>query len=167
MNAPLPQQQTSRLTFSGSRLNGRTGVGVGYAYMIDDDSRTALTLSVGRSGSETVVQGSVGFEFGGDRRMKIDMAEIEPAAEPEPEPEPEPELAIVYEQRQQIEQYHAEDIEVIQMEQQELESRIAALEQKPERPPQMVQAPAPEPEPEFTYEQRQAAWRVLTGGKDD
>jgi hypothetical protein len=77
----LPQDQKSRLTVSMARLNGETGIGVGYAYMLNDDNNAAVTLSVGAAGSETAVRGSFGFEFGGSR--SIDMsAYSEPAFEP-------------------------------------------------------------------------------------
>jgi hypothetical protein len=76
----LPQHQKSRLTFSGASVGNTSGVGIGYAYMLDDKSRTALTLSVGHSGDETAVRGSIGFEFGGDRRIEI------PRVVPEPVP---------------------------------------------------------------------------------
>ena len=75
MQNPLPQDQVSRVTFGMSRLNGETGLGVGYAYKMDDERNSAVTLSVGRSGDETAVRGSFGFEFGGTR--KISMANFE------------------------------------------------------------------------------------------
>jgi hypothetical protein len=94
----LPQHQSQRITFSGVRINNTTGVGVGYAYMLDSDNRTALTLSVGHAGDETAIRGSVGFEFGGDRRMKIDMSELVPVT-PTPTPttyEPPPGTVLIY-----------------------------------------------------------------------
>ena len=90
MQVHLPQHQTSRLTFSGSHVNGKSGVGVGYAYMLDNDRRSALTLSVGQSGDETAVRGSFGFEFGGDRRIEIPSFAPAPVAAPPPEPAPVP-----------------------------------------------------------------------------
>lgn len=82
MQTFLPQEQQSRLQVNMSRVVGRTGVGVGYAYMLPDtDSRAAFTLAAGYSGGETALQGGFGFEFGGPRHHKIDMSfldEIEP-----------------------------------------------------------------------------------------
>ncbi len=75
MQVHLPQDQTQRVTFGMSRLDGETGLGFGYAYMMDDERNSAVTLSLGRSGDETAVRGSFGFEFGGTR--KISMAEFE------------------------------------------------------------------------------------------
>jgi hypothetical protein len=85
MQVHLPQEQHSRLTIGMSRVDGKSGIGIGYAYMLKDENRAALTIAVGQSGSETTVQGGFGFEFGGSRKMSLP----EPvAAEPEPAPEP-------------------------------------------------------------------------------
>jgi hypothetical protein len=51
-----------------SNVYSTTGVGIGYAYMMDDNHNTALTLVLGHAGDETAVRGSVGFEFGGSKR---------------------------------------------------------------------------------------------------
>ncbi len=59
----LPQDKRSRLTFGISRVRGNTGLGIGYALKLDDEDRTAFTLSLGVSGGETVGNASVGFEF--------------------------------------------------------------------------------------------------------
>jgi hypothetical protein len=82
----LPQHHSQRFTVGASRIHNTTGMSVNYAYMLDRENRSAFTVSVGRAGSETAVRGSFGFEFGGDRRMKIDMAHLapEPAAAPAP-----------------------------------------------------------------------------------
>jgi hypothetical protein len=71
MQVHLPQDQMSRLTLSISDLNNTTGYGIGYAYMLDNKRNTALTLSVGHAGEETAVRGSFGFEFGGQRKIKL------------------------------------------------------------------------------------------------
>ena len=163
MQVYLPQEQTSRLTFGMSRLQGETGLGVGYAYMLDDDRRSALTLSVGHAGSETAIRGSFGFEFGGDRRMKIDMAEIQPAAAPPPEPEPiAPIIEPIIEQQMIIESEHNEDIEMVQMAQTDITNRIDAIENRLNRPQPKLKR-VPKAEPEFTYEQKAAAWAALRG----
>jgi hypothetical protein len=62
----LPQDRHSRLTFSGSRVNGETGIGAGYAYKFDRDDNLAISGGVGTSGGETVGILSLGFEFGDD-----------------------------------------------------------------------------------------------------
>jgi len=59
----LPQGKQSRLTLGATVYGGALGVGLGYAYMVDDESKTAFTLGVGISHDETAVKGSVGFEF--------------------------------------------------------------------------------------------------------
>ena len=58
----LPQQQNHRVTFGMSTVNGREGVGLGYAYMSED--AIAFTLGLGTSGGHTVGKASIGFEFG-------------------------------------------------------------------------------------------------------
>lgn len=88
MRVDLPQYQQSRLTFSGSRVAGRTGIGVGYAYMLDNENNAGLTIAVGRAGSETAIQGSFGFEFGGDRPMRFDISHLIPEPAPMAAPEP-------------------------------------------------------------------------------
>jgi hypothetical protein len=59
----LPQDKNSRLTIGTSRVMGRTGVGVGYAYKVDDESKTAFTLALGRANGAKVVQLGVSVEF--------------------------------------------------------------------------------------------------------
>lgn len=72
MQTHLPQDQTSRLTFGASHVNGSTGVGIGFAYILDNDRNSALTVAVGHAGSETAIRGSFGFEFGGERGISMD-----------------------------------------------------------------------------------------------
>ena len=88
MQVYLPQDQVSRLTGGMSHVGGTTGFGIGFAYMLDNDNNSAFTLAVGHAGSETAVQGSFGFEFGGSRKMSVDMSHLynEQAIAPEPEP---------------------------------------------------------------------------------
>lgn len=153
MQVYLPQEQIFRLSFNMSHVGGRTGYGAGFAYMVDDDSRTALTLAVGRASDETAVAGSVSFEFGGQRRIKVQQ------------------LAYVTDVQleaadDEIEEYHQQDITRVHLEQQSLEQRIVELENKPEPEPVIVQQqapppPAPEPEPRWTYEQKQAVYTAL------
>lgn len=50
-----------RATFGASRVNGATGFGLGYSYR--DEDRRVYKLGVSRSGSETLVKGSVSLEF--------------------------------------------------------------------------------------------------------
>lgn len=164
MQVHLPQDQTSRLTITGSRVGNTTGIGAGFAYMLDNDRNTALTVAVARAGGETAVSGSFGFEFGGQRKMKIVMAEIV-----EPEYVTEPEL----EERAQefnVEQRTQDDqLEIVQMAQVSLESRIDALEKKPAPRPRVVQAPAPAPPPppeKYSYEQKMAVFEALKKGEN-
>ena len=101
MQVHLPQDMASRFGVNVSQINGVTGVGFGYAYMMDNERNSALTLSVGMAGDETAVRGSFGFEFGGERKMELPVAAMKYApapvvvAEPEPEPEPEPTGVLV------------------------------------------------------------------------
>ena len=79
------------------------------------------------------------------------------------EPEPEPTGHLL-----ELEEGHDEDIMLVQMQQQELVTRLEALEQRPEPRPRVVMAPAPRaPEPAFTEEQKQAAWEALFQGRED
>jgi hypothetical protein len=169
MQAPLPQQQISRVTFSGSHLNGRSGVGVGWAYMLDDERRSAFTLSVGHSHGETAVQGSFGFEFGGDRRMKISMAEIEPKAAP-PEPEP---VVVAAAAREAVDEAvqtvvvdHDEDIQQIQMAQNQLSAEVRALAREVNKPRQVERVIQQEPAPQMSIEEKQAVLMLLMGESD-
>lgn len=131
MQVYLPQDQKSRMTFGMSRVGNTTGAGFGYAYMMNNDMNTALTVAVGVAGSETAVSVSAGFEFGGVRRIVIPVEKIIYMSPPDPEPEPVVVLAS-----------YDDDIELLQMEQVEqsaiqndydarlrqLESRKAAVE---------------------------------------
>ena len=150
MQVHLPQQQKSRLTFSGAYIGNTTGVGVGYAYMMDNERRTALTLSLGHAGDETAVRGSFGFEFGGDRRIVI--PKVMPVFVTEPELE---ERAQVFRAQQSTQD---SQLDTVQMAQVNLEDRIEALESKPEPKPVIVQAPQQE---RFTDEQKAAVYEYL------
>lgn len=68
MQVHLPQDSSSRLTFSISSVDGREGLGAGYAFMLDDEHNTAFTVAVGTSGGENAVRVSGGFEFGAARK---------------------------------------------------------------------------------------------------
>jgi len=133
MQVHLPQDQVSRATFGMSRLNGETGLGVGYAYMVDDEHNTALTLSLGQSGSETAIRGTVGFEFGGKRHIEL------PPIVDEPEPEAVPigmisihedeyeELLLMADNVERVEE-HIQETEYLYVQQQqqleELQSQV-------------------------------------------
>ena len=156
MQVYLPQDQKSRLTTGLSQVSGQTGIGLGYAYMVDDERNTAVTVAVGHAGSETVVQGSIGFEFGGSRKIElpakaIRLESITPTA-----------LSVA-----SSEDYE-EDIEILQMEQRSLEGQVASLQAQ-------LNAPKPEPEPvvqtvrviEQHIDAKRAAdvWAALQKGK--
>ena len=86
MTVHLPHDQTSRLTTNLSQVGGSTGIGVGYAYMMDNERNTSFTAAVGYAGSETVITGSVGFEFGGSRIPAFEPVKtISYKAAPEPD----------------------------------------------------------------------------------
>jgi hypothetical protein len=88
MQNHLPQDQSQRLTVGVARLHNTTGYSLNYAYMMDNERNSALTLSVGQAGDETAVRGSFGFEFGGKRSMKMDLSGVNAYAVTEPaEPE--------------------------------------------------------------------------------
>jgi hypothetical protein len=60
----LPQDKNSRFTMGAARGHGgKLGLGVGYAYVMDDGNRTAFTIALGISGDETAGRVSAGFEF--------------------------------------------------------------------------------------------------------
>lgn len=67
MQVHLPQDHPSRLTVSLVDVDGQTGAGIGYAYMLDNERNTAFTIAVGTSGGENAVRVSGGFEFGDAR----------------------------------------------------------------------------------------------------
>jgi 2',3'-cyclic-nucleotide 2'-phosphodiesterase (5'-nucleotidase family) len=163
----LPQDQQSRITFGMGRAGSNTGIGMGYAYVNEDG--VALTAGIGTSGGETVGRISVGFEFGGDRKMKIAMAEVvtvTPTPTPTTSPEPvtvEAVERVVLEQQQQVQEYHEEDIQQVQMAQSALNSRVSSLEERLNRP-----RPKPKPveeKPLFTQEQKALVLAAL--GDDD
>ena len=81
MDAYLPQYSNQRLHFNAAHVQGKTGSGFGYAYMLDNERNAGLTFSMGFAGSETAARASFGFEFGGDRPMRVDMSHL--ASEPE------------------------------------------------------------------------------------
>lgn len=74
LNAPPPFEQQFRITGNVSHVHGKTGYGVGYSRRFTNDA--IASLAVGHSGSETAVQGSFGFEFGGSRDKRLSAADI-------------------------------------------------------------------------------------------
>jgi len=65
----LPQNQNQRFTIGMSTVHSQTGLGIGYAWMDDDD--IALTVGIGRSGGENLGKIGFSFEFGsGNRKSK-------------------------------------------------------------------------------------------------
>lgn len=62
--AYLPQNKNSRFTLGASQGMHQLGVGLGYAYVDqDDDNRLAFTIALGFSGDHVAARASVGFEF--------------------------------------------------------------------------------------------------------
>lgn len=57
----LPNGAGSRVTLGASRINGLSGIGIGFAGQNEEGK--AFTVGVARSGSETLVKGSVSLEF--------------------------------------------------------------------------------------------------------
>lgn len=84
METHLPQYMKSRLHLNMATVEGKTAIGFGFAYMLDNDRNAGLTFAMGHSGGETAARASFGFEFGDDRPMKVDMSHLAPAAAPEP-----------------------------------------------------------------------------------
>ena len=119
MQVHLPQYQKSRVTTGLSQVSGTTGLAVGYAYMMDNDHRTAVTVAVGHAGSETIVQGSIGFEFGGQRKIELPVEAIvhtPVVAAPEPDG-----VVVPYDEyenllmaQQQTEEFEQQQQEVIE-----------------------------------------------------
>jgi hypothetical protein len=84
METHLPQYMKQRLHMNMATVEGKTAIGFGYAYMLDNDRNAGLTFAMGHSGGETAARASFGFEFGDDRPMRFDISHLEPAAaEPE------------------------------------------------------------------------------------
>lgn len=75
-----------------------------------------------------------------------------------PPPEPIPVASLLDE----VELFHEEDIQQVQMQQQDIVARLEALEKRPK-----PVARAPAPAPAFTEEQKAAAWAALVGGGED
>jgi hypothetical protein len=67
LDIDLPQDRGHRLTATGSRVGGTSGVGLGYAYMNEDG--VALKAGVARAGGESVVKVGISFEFGNERKQ--------------------------------------------------------------------------------------------------
>ena len=61
--AYLPMDKDDRITFGFARASGRTGVGLGYARLLNEEDQLAVTFSIGRSGDTTVGQATIGWEF--------------------------------------------------------------------------------------------------------
>lgn len=130
MQVHLPQDQSQRFTFGMSRVNDRTGYGLGYAYMLDGDRNTALTIAVGKSGDETAIRATAGFEFGGDRNSPMPLYAPAPKAAPPSAPAAEPmgmyiseeEYDLLMMAQVNIEEYeeHAEQVEYRQVQQTQL-----------------------------------------------
>jgi hypothetical protein len=93
-----------------------------------------------------------------------DEAACEAAHDFGPQEEP---VSEILEQRQQIEEYHQEDIQVVQMAQASLEARLTALEQKPPPPPRVIRSQPAEPDKRFTEEQKLAVFAALGMDEDD
>jgi hypothetical protein len=83
LRVDLPQNQKSRLTLTASDVANTTGFGIGYAYMFADDKNSSVTIAFAKAGSETAIQGSFGFEFGGSRIPVFEAAPEVTMIEPE------------------------------------------------------------------------------------
>jgi hypothetical protein len=46
-------------------------MGIGYAYMLEDDNAAAVTVGLGTSGGDWVGKASFGFEFGGQKNRPL------------------------------------------------------------------------------------------------
>jgi hypothetical protein len=149
----LPQDQSSRLSMGASHMGSSIGLGVGYAYMLDDDNNTAVTFGAGYAGNHYVLKGSIGFEFGGKS---------------EPLPPPAPVVKEVPVVREVVRQVVVDEARTEELEQQlrqmmtyasQLEERLADLE-KTKRVVErtIVQTPY------LSDEQKQALQSIKGGG---
>lgn len=109
------------MTMGASSVGDTLGLGVGYAYRMEDERNTAFTVAVGRAGGETAIQGSVGFEFGGSK----------------PKPPPPPPLVQEIQTREVVREVRIDEARTEELEQQlrqmmtyanQLEERLADLE---------------------------------------
>lgn len=121
LSVPLPQDRASRVSLNASRVAHRTGYGIGVAYMLDNSRNTAATLAVARAGQETVLAGSVSFEFGAPRRIRPPTIVYAAAADNH----------ITENELANIEAEHEEEISALRSEKQELARRIEELEDQP------------------------------------
>jgi hypothetical protein len=69
LDIDLPQDRGHRLTATGTRVDGRSGVGFGYAYMNEDG--VAMKAGIARAGDENIVKVGVSFEFGNRKEVAV------------------------------------------------------------------------------------------------
>lgn len=63
-HAYLPMYKNSRFTLSAAQGYHQLGVGIGYAYVDqDDDNKLAFTIAIGGSRDVSAAKVSIGFEF--------------------------------------------------------------------------------------------------------
>jgi hypothetical protein len=83
-------------------------------------------------------------------------------------PDVEPDAAeVIVEEFNTTQMVQDKQLYDVQMEQQSLEDRIAALEKKPAPRPRVIQQAAPEPEPELSDEEKYAILNLLIAGKEN
>lgn len=69
LDIDLPRDEGHRITATGSKVHGTTGVGIGYAYM--DDKGVAFKAGIARAGDENIVKVGVSFEFGNRKEVAV------------------------------------------------------------------------------------------------
>jgi hypothetical protein len=68
----------TRWTVNFGAVSSRAAVGAGVAHRFDDKENTVASLGIAKSGGETVIRGSIGFEFGGSKAYSRDEHEADP-----------------------------------------------------------------------------------------
>ena len=163
LDIDLPRDEGHRITATGSKVHGTTGVGIGYAYM--DDKGVAFKAGIARAGDENIVKVGVSFEFGNRKEVAV--------YEPQVNDDYDRLLARVNELEQRLAAIPQEEKVAVHQEQpveqqtvsskeyDSLAARLNELEEKRKRDAAIAARVAKE-QAEYEAEQRQFAQQALS-----
>ena len=163
LDIDLPRDEGHRITATGSKVHGTTGVGIGYAYM--DDKGVAFKAGIARAGDENIVKVGVSFEFGNREKVAV----YEPQVNDDYDRllarvnELEQRLAAIP-QEEKVAVYQEQPVEqqtVSSKEYDSLAARLNELEEKRKRDAAIAARVAKE-QAEYEAEQRQFAKQALS-----
>lgn len=163
LDIDLPRDEGHRITATGSKVHGTTGVGIGYAYM--DDKGVAFKAGIARAGDENIVKVGVSFEFGNREKVAV----YEPQVNDDYDRllarvnELEQRLAAIP-QEEKVAVYAEQPVEqqaVSSKEYDSLAARLNELEEKRKRDAAIAARVAKE-QAEYEAEQRQFAQQALS-----